>query len=280
MAPANFTLAGIAVRRLDAVIIAKQRPAIAAASRRALHVASISRGLQYQMLLSKPSICVLNRQSRTSPIPIPSGTPCRQYSSAESSGSEDSLINSPPDLTSHYTIFKNTLPQGPPPSGPFDIPIAQLKREFLGLQAGAHPDKYPPGIQKQKAEALSARVNEAYRALSDPLLRAQYILDAQYGVDVTSESGAKEHPQDPETLMYVMEIQEEIEDAPDEETIAKIKERNDESIRECVESMGKAFDSANVEAATQLCVKLRFLYSVQHGLKEWEPGRPELRLQH
>ncbi|KAI5302612.1 hypothetical protein KEM56_000523 [Ascosphaera pollenicola] len=281
MTPPNFALAGVAARHLDAAILAKHRPVIAAASRRAMHAVSTG-GQRHQDSVFQSSRCSLNERPLACGLPSPIDLQRRHYStgSDNASNGDDSLINSPPDLTSHYTIFRKTTPQGPPPSGPFDIPIAQLKREFLELQSGAHPDKYPQGIPKQKAEALSSRVNEAYRTLSDPLARAQYILDSQYGVDVTSESGAKEHPQDSETLMYVMEIQEEIEDAPDEDTIAKLKEKNDKCIKECIASMGEAFNSANVEAATKETVKLRFLYSVQHGLKEWEPGRFEIRLQH
>ncbi|KAI5310297.1 hypothetical protein KEM55_008865 [Ascosphaera atra] len=224
------------------------------------------------------TICA--KPTRLSPH-LPSGR--RLYSSnlhSDDAGDPDSLINSPPDLNSHYALFQKTTPEGPPPAGSFDISVPDLKREFLQLQARAHPDKYPPGIQKQKAEALSARINEAYRTLSDPLARAQYILESQYGIDTTSESGAKEHPQDPETLMEVMEVQEAIEEAADEETIAKLKDNNEEAIAACVATMRDAFNRGDAEAATKECVRLRFYYSVRNGLHNWEPGKPGITLQH
>jgi molecular chaperone HscB len=159
-----------------------------------------------------------------------------------------------------------------------------LRREFLRLQNVIHPDKYPPGPAKQRAEALSARVNEAYRTLADPLQRAQYLLREIHGIDVTAEDGATQHALDPETLMEVMEVQETIEDVgagPEaEETIAALKKENDARVAECVKSLAQAFERGDIEAARQECVRLRFWYSVGEGLREWEPGRTEIRLVH
>ncbi|PGH09604.1 Fe-S protein assembly co-chaperone HscB [Helicocarpus griseus UAMH5409] len=190
----------------------------------------------------------------------------------QASTDDDSLINKPPDISTHYTIFPSTIPT-PPPNGPFDISTPDLRREFLSLQARAHPDKYPPGIEKQRAEALSARINEAYRTLTDPLTRAQYILASQHGIDVTAEDGAKDHPQDMETLMQVLEVQEMIEEAQDEITVARLKDENEERINGCVAELGAAFDQGNVEEARKECVRLRFWYTIRDGLREWEPGK-------
>ncbi|RHZ61164.1 J-type chaperone JAC1 [Aspergillus thermomutatus] len=189
-----------------------------------------------------------------------------------------------PDLTNHYTIFRETLPAGPPPASSFDIPLSALKREFLRLQNVIHPDKFPPGPAKQRAEALSARINEAYRTLADPLQRAQYLLREMHGIDVTAEDGATKHALDPETLMEVMEVQETIEEVgagPEAEgTIAALKKENDARVAGCVKSLAQAFERGDIEAARQECVRLRFWYSVGEGLREWEPGRTEIRLIH
>ncbi|KAI9373182.1 HSCB C-terminal oligomerization domain-containing protein [Aspergillus egyptiacus] len=187
--------------------------------------------------------------------------------------------------STHYTLFPSTLPSGPPPTGPFEIRAADLRREFLLLQSTTHPDKYPPGPVKQRAEALSARLNEAYRTLSNPLLRAQYILHQYHGIDLTADDG-ENHRQalDPELLMEVMDVQEAIEEVGAgpgaEERIAEIKEENDARIRECVEAVGKAFDSGDVEGARGETVRLKFWASVAEGLREWEPGTGGIRLVH
>jgi hypothetical protein len=116
-------------------------------------------------------------------------------------------INNPPDTTNHYTIFPETIPGGPPPGAPFQIPLPPLRREFLKLQALAHPDKFPSEPAKQRVEALSARINEAYGTLADPLRWAQYLLAEWHGIDMTTEDGAAKYEPDPETLMTVMDVQ-------------------------------------------------------------------------
>lgn len=198
----------------------------------------------------------------------------------ESANTEASSTASP-DISTHYTIFPKTIPSGPPPSSPFDISLSDLRREFLSLQSLAHPDKYAPGVEKQRAEALSSRINEAYRTLSDPLLRAQYLLLHRHGIDVTAEDGAaKKENQDNETLMQVLEVQEAIEEAEDEATIGELKVENEARVEECVRSLGEAFDRGDIEGARKQCIRLRFWYSVREGLREWEPGNRNVRLVH
>ncbi|EEQ84798.1 hypothetical protein RJZ56_007304 [Blastomyces dermatitidis] len=216
-----------------------------------------------------------NPPPNTSAISEP---PTSQNAEKNSTGEADSLINKPPDISTHYSIFPNTIPN-PPPKGPFDISVPDLRQEFLRLQGRAHPDKYPPGPKKQSAEALSARINEAYRALSDPLSRAQYLLASQHGIDVTAEDGAKDHPQDMETLMQTLEVQEIIEEAQDEIIVARLKDENEERIKGCVTSLGNAFNQGDIEEARKQCVRLRFWYNIRDGLRDWEPGK-NLRLIH
>lgn len=193
-----------------------------------------------------------------------------------------------PDLTNYYTIFRRTIPHGPPPSSPFEISPHQLRREFLRLQNALHPDKFPAGSEKQHAEALSMRINEAYRTLLDPLSRAQYLLRERYGIDVTAETGQTEGQEqmDPQILMQVMEVQETIEELATaqkeaaEAVIARLKKENQARLDGCVERIGQAFDKGDIETARRESVQLRFWYSIEQGLKDWEPGRPEIRIVH
>src|SRR5256714_13565040 len=111
-----------------------------------------------------------------------------------------STSNPLPDISNHYTLFPSTLPHGPPPHGPFSIALAALRKEFLQVQSLYHPDKHPYEPAHSKARALSALINDAYKTLSYPLLRAQYLLQQNYGIDVTSEDNST-HASDAETLM-------------------------------------------------------------------------------
>lgn len=196
-----------------------------------------------------------------------------------------------PDVSTYYTLFPRTLPSGPPPSGPFTIPLPSLRQEFLQLQTVFHPDKFPAGTgAHQKSLALSALLNSAYRTLSDPLLRAQYILNQQHGIDVLNEDNTEHASKvDQETLMEVMDAQEVIEDASataaegraeqGEREVDALKSQNDRRIEDTVQSMARAFEAGDVDEATRQCVKLKYWRSLKEGLDSWEPGK-EVRLIH
>ena len=184
-----------------------------------------------------------------------------------------------PDITTHYTLFPGTLPAGPPPSGPFTIPLPQLRREFLLLQSLHHPDKYTASpTTHTKAVALSSLINNAYRTLSDPLSRAQYLLLQNYDIDVMSEDNS-ENQTDQETLMEVMEAQEAVEGAESEQEVETLKTDNRARIEETTDRMGTAFEADDRDLAKRECVRLKYWRSLQQGLDDWEPGK-EVRLVH
>lgn len=212
-----------------------------------------------------------------------SRTSLQEASPSASRRSDATEINTPsiPDISNFYTLFPKTLPNGPPPSGSFHIPSGPLKREFLQLQSQHHPDKYTSQpTAHQKALALSSLLNTAYKTLSDPLLRARYLLHHNYGVDITSEDNSTHRDlTDHETLMEVMEAQEAIEEAHTQEQIDALKEQNRARIEQTVELLGNAFEKGDVEAAKTECIRLNYWNSLQQGLHEWEPGK-EVRLIH
>lgn len=183
-----------------------------------------------------------------------------------------------PDISNHYTLFPSTLPHGPPPNGPFSIPLPALRKEFLQIQSLHHPDKHPNEPAHSKALALSALINNAYKTLADPLLRAQYLLLQNYDIDVMSEDNSA-HASDSETLMEVMEAQERIEDAETQAQVDEIRVENAKRIEETVRALGKALEQDDAAAATRECIRLKYWRSLADGLHSWEPGK-EVRLIH
>ena len=81
----------------------------------------------------------------------------------------------------HFELF------GLPPRFRFDA--ASLDRAYRALQSQVHPDRHAAANETEQRLALqsSARVNEAYRALKDPVARAQYLLSL-HGVDAFAEN--------------------------------------------------------------------------------------------
>ena len=81
----------------------------------------------------------------------------------------------------HFDLF------GLPPAFRFDMAV--LDHAYRQLQSEVHPDRFAGGSDAEKRAALqaSARVNEAYRALKNPVQRAQYLLRL-HGIDAVSET--------------------------------------------------------------------------------------------
>lgn len=107
----------------------------------------------------------------------------------------------PPDGLNLFQMFEL--------SPAFDIDQAELRRRYLRSSRVIHPDHHGSSAP---AAALSlrtsARLNEAYRVLSDPLSRAEYLLELAGG---NSTAADKSVPQ--EVLTRTLMLREEIEEA-------------------------------------------------------------------
>nr|POE65011.1 j-type co-chaperone jac1, mitochondrial [Quercus suber] len=170
----------------------------------------------------------------------------------------------------HYDFFPQTFPDGLPPKSPFSPDLKQLRKEFLQLQAKAHPD-LAPADQKSRAEALSSRINEAYKTLQDPLRRAQYLLSLR-GIDVEDES-AKLDGLDNELLMKVMEAREAVEDVEDEAALAELRSENEGRMGASVQVLDVEIAKENWEVAAQEAIKLRYWVNIEESIKGWEKGK-------
>ncbi|KAF1359515.1 Co-chaperone Hsc20 [Lizonia empirigonia] len=171
---------------------------------------------------------------------------------------------------SHYSFFPKSLSAGPPPEGPFSIDLTALKREFLQLQSKAHPDLHSQE-NKKRAEATSARINEAYKTLQSPLLRAQYLL-SQRGIETAEDETAK--VDDPELLMEVLEARERVEEAEQEEDLVEMKDENEVRIQDSISALEQAFAKDDTELAKAETVKLRYWMNISESIANWEKGKP------
>lgn len=195
----------------------------------------------------------------------------RRYQSTANAREEPFKAPSGPQQTqTHYSFFPKSLSAGAPPEGPFSIDLNALKREFLQLQAKAHPDLHPQE-HKKRAEATSARINEAYKTLQSPLHRAQYLL-SQRGIETAEDETAK--VDDPELLMEVLEAREQIEEAESEEDLVSMKDENEVRIQESIKALEQAFAADDVETAKSETVKLRYWMNISESIANWEKEKP------
>ncbi|OBT84820.1 hypothetical protein VE02_07306 [Pseudogymnoascus sp. 03VT05] len=227
-----------------------------------------------------------SRFSSSSSPSSPSSTPGhsdaaeRAQSHSQSHPQQQSQQQQPPPKT-HYTLFPLTLPLGPPPTGPFSIDLPSLRREYLRLQASAHPDVHS-GPQKARAEAASAVINDAYTTLKDPLRRAEYILSLR-GIDTKKEGekmgsglglgdgavggGGGGGMEDMEFLDEVMEVREAVEGAGEGEMEGLVGE-NRERVGRCEERLGEMMGRGEWEGARGEVVRLRYWRGVGERLVE------------
>lgn len=321
MQPSPVSSTGRAAASLCAACRRQALEALAtrgAASRAALSAAAGQSALRAvgspPQLRSIPSWASQIRSSSSSSSSSGSGSTSTSTSSSPSPSS--------PPIPTYYALFPETLPEGPPPAGKFAIDLRALRREFLRLQAASHPDFHHHAASassssssassststsstlrqdgnkspaRLRAEATSALINQAYKTLSSPLLRAQYLLRELHGVDLEAEgpraaagtgtgTGAGNLAADPdpdtaEVLATVLEAREAIDEAEREEDLEPVRAANEARIAEAEAAVGEALERGDVPGAAREAVRLKYWLGIREGVDSWERGKPVV-LQH
>jgi molecular chaperone HscB len=108
---------------------------------------------------------------------------------------------------------------------------ADLERRFYERSRQLHPDRYArrPEAERRRAEEETARLNDAYRTLRDPVARAEHLL-ALHGLDKKEQKSGNVPP---ELLEEVFELNEALEEL----------RGGDESARPQLEAARKKFEA-------------------------------------
>ena len=95
-------------------------------------------------------------------------------------------------------------------SAGYDVDAAEVRRKYFELARDIHPDRIGsgPGETQRLSMRVAAQLNEAYRVLLDPVLRAEYLIELAGGPSAADD---KQVPQ--EVLMDTLMLREEIEEA-------------------------------------------------------------------
>lgn len=170
-----------------------------------------------------------------------------------------------------FHLFPKTYPTG---EIKWDVDLKTLRKEYRKLQSQYHPDIVAPGEQD-----ISSELNKAYNTLTKPLTRSQYILSLK-GVDLTRDGEAQKiMSKDPQLLMEVLDVHEQLEDISSEDDLRDIGRENKQRLQNCEELLGEAYCAKDYEKAAMLTVELKYWTNLDSAIKEWEPGRP-VRLTH
>ncbi len=160
----------------------------------------------------------------------------------------------------HFSLFG--LPRR------FRLDTDALDRAYRQLQSDVHPDRFASAddAQKRLASQSSARVNEAYSALKNPVTRAQYLLWLE-GIDAAAETG----PQLPvDFLERQLERREAANDAVaahDARALGTLLSEVRTDAREMESQLLQQFDGAGTHGETPMRVReLMFLAKLAEDL--------------
>ena len=139
----------------------------------------------------------------------------------------------------------------------FNLDIHTLESAYFAAQRQWHPDRFvgKSAAERQAALHHSMDINHAYDTLKNPLKRAQHLLQL-HGMIVLDEANTVKP--DNALLMEIMELQDQLSEGRTPEFNAEIQKR----ITVCEDSLAKAFNQIDYEAAKQYTMRLSYLYKL------------------
>lgn len=164
----------------------------------------------------------------------------------------------PPQPLDHFS--KLNLPIA------YALTAAEIDRQYFGLQRYFHPDRFAGKSAREKTFSLqhATDLNEAYRTLKDPLLRAEYFLKLNnhpVGNDGSSTIT------DPTLLMEAMEMRENLAAAKDFSAINMIASQVKSDIAAIKQELGTALGNGAFAQGQGLCLRLRYLVKLQSEVR-------------
>src|SRR6266446_5940187 len=126
------------------------------------------------------------------------------------------------------------------------IEMSTLEQKFLQMSWKLHPDNFVNASEQERDLSLkrSSELNDAYRALRDPVARVEYLL----GIEVPRKKGAHKQQASPELLEEVFELNETL----DELREAKASGRDLAALKSRLESSEKHFQEKLGQVDAQL----------------------------
>ena len=148
----------------------------------------------------------------------------------------------------------------------YEQDAAALDRRWKDLQREVHPDRFAAqGAAAQRiAMQWSARINEAYRRLKDPLRRAAYLCELR-GAPIEAENNTAMPAQ---FLMEQMAWREALEDAPSADALAVLVRELNAARAEALARLASLLDGdGDAKAAAQQVRALMFVERFAHDVR-------------
>ncbi len=157
----------------------------------------------------------------------------------------------------------------------FEQDEAEIAKAHRALQRRVHPDRYVHKSDRERRFAMehATALNDATRALRDPMKRADYLLLLR-GFDVSAEGAARVRLSNT-FLMEVLEIREALEELDGSDAMVERARLGREVARQhhdTLTRLGAGLDGEEpVEGLGQMAAQLRYLRRI---LDEIEAGTP------
>jgi len=162
------------------------------------------------------------------------------------------------DLTrSYYELFDLVVD--------FDINREVLDSRFRELQQAVHPDRFANASAQEKRISLqkATMINEAHTVLSDPLLRARYLLELKGEQAINDQ----ETISDVSFLMEQMELREELDAIKSSEDplslVGDILDELIDKIEQREQDIRQLFAENQLEQIRDTIRKFQFLYKLR-----------------
>eukprot|EP01017_Pseudomicrothorax_dubius_P045604 TRINITY_DN7902_c0_g2_i2.p1 TRINITY_DN7902_c0_g2~~TRINITY_DN7902_c0_g2_i2.p1 ORF type:complete len:168 (+),score=51.10 TRINITY_DN7902_c0_g2_i2:83-586(+) len=143
------------------------------------------------------------------------------------------------------------------------------RRVHGSLQMVFHPDRIQDNCTRadtRYAQAYSAHINEAYKALSHDLHRAVYLLKIN-GIAVLEEG---ERTEDPQLLEEMLEMNERIQETQDSKELSEIRKTIEKKKKNILSEIGRLFITQTYYSIRPLLNELKYLTTSEEMLTNAE----------
>ncbi|XP_045595686.1 co-chaperone protein HscB homolog isoform X2 [Procambarus clarkii] len=131
----------------------------------------------------------------------------------------------------------------------YNIDTQVLAKTFRKLQVQFHPDKF-----SLKAEHPVERAVYLLDLAGEPLHEGQLVMDQEF-------------------LMEIMELNEELVNAKDKDTVQVIGQRNQKILSELLREADVAFARNDIETARKVVAKIKYYYNIYEKIRDYERER-------
>jgi molecular chaperone HscB len=140
----------------------------------------------------------------------------------------------------------------------FDLDPKVIEQAFFDRSKELHPDRFAnaPAAERVAALSRSRALNDAYQTLKKPVPRAEYML-ARAGVTIGDNERL-----DPETIMQVLELREELAEARQQSDRSKIERLQAAMQARRTEAVGELpalFDGSDLAGIKRVLISLRYM---------------------